>query len=125
MTERNRKHDNNKRRKIKHTVYFNEEEYATITEKADREGLKVSSYLRSRGIKVYSVKHTTSSADEYRDFDEPEPKFTRKGRILPLIPGTPDWKKARMKLLRIELTKELKETLEKRKLKVDYEDLPK
>ena len=47
--------------------------------------------------------------------------FTKKGRQLPLIPGTPAWKAAKQRMLEIAMIDELKIKLEERRRYIDAE----
>lgn len=117
--------DDDEKRTIKVVVYFNRWEHTRMEKKARKRGLGNSPYMRIRAIeepqtivhKVYGS--SLGEGSEYRDFDEPEHHYTKRGRQLPLIPGTPAYKKEVKRKLKSDLMDELKISIAGLKKKAD------
>lgn len=115
--------DEDEKRTIKVVVYFNRRELDRMEKKARKRGLGNSPYMRIRAIEepltIIHKSFINGSGSEYRDFDEPERHFTKRGRQLPIIPGTPAYKKQIKKKLKEDLMSELKISLAFRKKKAE------
>ena len=96
---------------------MNEKLKLKIRTEARSRGLTMTGYLlscRSFFLKLETLKVSNRDQSHERpwEFNEPHKK-TSSGRVLPLIPGTPAYKKAQFHINKVSLITELKDKLKR------------